>query len=252
MDGRARAGPARRNAPARCSPCGARSRSPDGRAPSRVISRSRVTLATIEAAAIDSTSASPRDHRLAVAAAVDAVAAVDEHELRPHRQRRDRARQRPQRGAQDVVAVDARGRAERDRDLRRWRRSSRRASRASSASSFLESLSPRGMRLGSRMTAAATTGPASGPRPASSQPATGQTPLASARARAGTSGAAAARRAAGGALHAESLWRLIWPCARQCARSPQSQRWKIIASENRGLGRTERCGHRAAVHITLS
>ena len=32
------------------------------------------------------------------------------------------------------------------------------------------------MRLGSRMTAAATTGPASGPRPASSQPATGQTP----------------------------------------------------------------------------
>ena len=29
-----------------------------------------------------------------------------------------RARQRPQRGAQDVVAVDARGRAERDRDLR--------------------------------------------------------------------------------------------------------------------------------------
>src|SRR5271166_2070873 len=32
------------------------------------------------------------------------------------------------------------------------------------------------MRLGSRMTAAATTGPASGPRPASSQPATGNTP----------------------------------------------------------------------------
>src|SRR4051812_18476434 len=32
------------------------------------------------------------------------------------------------------------------------------------------------MRLGSRMTAAATTGPASGPLPASSQPATGNTP----------------------------------------------------------------------------
>ena len=57
------------------------------------------------------------DHRLAVAAAVDLVAAVDEHELRPHRQRLHRARQRPQRGAQDVVAVDARGRAEGDRDL---------------------------------------------------------------------------------------------------------------------------------------
>src|SRR5437879_3808416 len=37
------------------------------------------------------------------------------------------------------------------------------------------------MRFGSRMTAAATTGPASGPRPASSQPAMGQMPLASAR-----------------------------------------------------------------------
>ena len=32
------------------------------------------------------------------------------------------------------------------------------------------------MRLGSRITAAATTGPASGPRPASSTPATGKTP----------------------------------------------------------------------------
>ena len=68
------------------------------------------------------------------------------------------------------------GRAEGDRDLGAWRRSWRRASRARRRSSFLESLSPRGMRSGSRMTAAATTGPASGPRPASSQPATGQTP----------------------------------------------------------------------------
>jgi hypothetical protein len=33
-----------------------------------------------------------------------------------------------------------------------------------------------GIRFGSSTTAAATTGPASGPRPASSQPATGQTP----------------------------------------------------------------------------
>ncbi len=43
-------------------------------------------------------------------------------------------------------------------------------------SSFLESSSPRGTRLGSSTTAAATTGPASGPLPASSQPAIGQTP----------------------------------------------------------------------------
>ena len=39
--------------------------------------------------------------------------------------------------------------------------------------SCLESSRPLGMRLRSRMTAAATTGPASGPRPASSTPATG-------------------------------------------------------------------------------
>ena len=57
------------------------------------------------------------DHRLAVAAGLDAVAAVDEDEPRLDRQRRDRARQRPQRGAQDVVAVDARGRREGDRHL---------------------------------------------------------------------------------------------------------------------------------------
>jgi hypothetical protein len=39
--------------------------------------------------------------------------------------------------------------------------------------SFLESFSPLGMALGSRMTAAAVTGPAQGPRPASSTPQTG-------------------------------------------------------------------------------
>src|SRR5207237_10070731 len=50
--------------------------------------------------------------------------------------------------------------------------------------SFLESFRPRGMRLGSRITAAATTGPASGPRPASSHPAIGQMPrLSAARSR---------------------------------------------------------------------
>ncbi len=43
--------------------------------------------------------------------------------------------------------------------------------------SFLESSIPSGILSGSRMTAAATTGPASGPRPASSVPATGQRPF---------------------------------------------------------------------------
>ena len=51
---------------------------------------------------------------------------------------------------------------------------------------------PLGIRLGSSTTAAATTGPASGPRPASSQPATGQTPrLISARSRRKPGGASA-------------------------------------------------------------
>ena len=51
---------------------------------------------------------------------------------------------------------------------------------------------PFGIRLGSSTTAAATTGPASGPRPASSQPATGQTPrLISARSRRKLGGATA-------------------------------------------------------------
>ena len=51
---------------------------------------------------------------------------------------------------------------------------------------------PLGIRLGSSTTAAATTGPASGPRPASSQPATGQTPrLISARSRRKLGGATA-------------------------------------------------------------
>ena len=58
--------------------------------------------------------------------------------------------------------------------------------------SRLESSIPLGIRLGSSTTAAATTGPASGPRPASSQPATGQTPrLISARSRRKLGGATA-------------------------------------------------------------
>ena len=58
------------------------------------------------------------DHRLTVAADIDLVAAVDEDESRPHRQRPHRVSQRPKRCLQDIVAVDARDRAERDRHLR--------------------------------------------------------------------------------------------------------------------------------------
>ena len=59
----------------------------------------------------------PRDYRLAIAAGIDLVAAVDEDEPRPHRQRRDRARQCPQRRLPDVIAIDAGPRAEGDADL---------------------------------------------------------------------------------------------------------------------------------------
>ena len=98
-------------------------------------------------------------------------------------------------------------------------------------SSFLESSSPRGTRLGSRMTAAATTGPASGPLPASSHPATGHTPrLSAARSRRkvgrifssanGNRGAAASPPP--GFLRAE-LSRLM---ARSCLPRRPSQ-WKV-------------------------
>src|SRR5262249_20735613 len=58
------------------------------------------------------------DHSLAVAAAIDAVAAVDEHELRLDPKASDGARERPQRRPQDVVAVDAPRRRKGNRDLR--------------------------------------------------------------------------------------------------------------------------------------
>ena len=119
-------------------------------------------------------------HRLAVAAAIDLDMCRRRRRAAAHRQRLDRARQRPQRGAQDIVAVDALDRAEGDRHLRRG------------ADFLVQLLALRGVELlgivepardalGSRITAAATTGPASGPLPASSQPATGKMPLLSAR-----------------------------------------------------------------------
>ena len=112
------------------------------------ISRSRVTLATIEAAAIESTSASPLITALHSQSTVDAVDAVDEHELRrapaapSRRAPAPRARRRGCCRGRCAPAARSRPRPA------RWRRSSRKAPRASSAFSFLESLSPRGMRFG--------------------------------------------------------------------------------------------------------
>src|ERR1700737_1434429 len=73
-----------------------------------------------------------------------------------------------------------------------------------SGDSRFESSMPLGIRLGSSTTAAATTGPASGPRPASSQPAIGQTPrLISAR----------SRRKLGGATAMTPFGSLAWSLA---------------------------------------
>ena len=116
------------------------------------------------------------DHGLAIARHIDAVAAVDEDELRADRKRRDRARQRPEARPAGYCRGRCAPASRRRPRPRRSRRCVDKVFRARPRSSFLESLRPRGMRSGSRMTAAATTGPASGPRPASSQPATGQTP----------------------------------------------------------------------------
>jgi len=71
----------------------------------------------------------------------------------------------------------------------RLRKFLRAASRASAGSSFWNHLGPRGTRLGSSTTAAATTGPAAGPLPASSQPAIGQKPAFDRRALAAEGGA---------------------------------------------------------------
>ena len=57
------------------------------------------------------------DHRLAIAGNRDAIAAVDEDQARPGRQRAHRARQRPQRSLANVVAIDPGRRRERHRDL---------------------------------------------------------------------------------------------------------------------------------------
>src|SRR5262249_50759501 len=58
------------------------------------------------------------NHGLAVAAGIDAVASVDEHELRPNRQACDGTRERPQRRSQDIVSVNAPWRRNGNRDLR--------------------------------------------------------------------------------------------------------------------------------------
>ena len=88
------------------------------------------------------------DDGIAVAGQREPVAAVDEDVLWHFRQRVHGARQRPQRGAQDIVAIDPRRRGKGDREGRRSRRSSRTAPRASRRSGAWNRRCPSGMRVG--------------------------------------------------------------------------------------------------------
>ena len=197
MDGGPELDQARGSAAARCSPCGARSRSPDGRRRSASSGgrappwrRSRRPRSTPPARRRTpppgnrSRRRCGRCRRRRRAAAAPAA---------------PRPRGRAPRAMPGGCCRDRCGRATRRRRRpARSRRCAHRAFRVRRAVSFLESSSPRGMRWGSRITAAATTGPASGPRPASSQPATGKTPrliAARSRRKVGRSGASLKRQA---------------------------------------------------------
>ena len=172
-----RAGAGPRDARARRSPCGSRSRSPDDRARGGTSAgratpwrRSRRRRSRPRCASPPITASQPQ-------ADVELVAAVDEHMLRPVRQRMHGLRQRPERGAQDVVALDPRDRGDGHGHLRGRADLLEQLLARARASASWNRRDLLGMRFGSRMTAAATTGPASGPRPASSQPATRRMPF---------------------------------------------------------------------------
>ena len=130
---------------------------------------SRAVLATIEAAAIEATAARRPAPRTGGHARPAGTVAVDQRQV-GRAGSPATARHRQVRGAQDVELVDLGDAGMGDRDHGRAPDRRVRASRRF-AVTCLESFSPSGMRTGSRITAAAVTGPASGPRPTSSIPA---------------------------------------------------------------------------------
>ena len=206
-----RAAPAPRRARRCRSPCAGRSRIPDRRRTRFCIRRSRTTLATIEAAAIEATMPSP-----------PMIGAFSHSESRGRRGRppaRARAgaaaRARPRAsahrlGAQDIVAVDARRRRHGERDFggRADFLIERLAAGGRKALGIVEARAARGRDRGSRRRP-----PPARPRaaPASSQPATGAMPRSQPRAK------SAQRLASSRATH--------WPLPAQCAApgDPQSQ-----------------------------
>ena len=131
-----------------------------------------VTLARIDAAEIDlhhrvAVDDRPRPARRAWAAGCRRPAPWP-----ASAQALDGAPHREHGGVQDVERVDLLDAGLRPpRSTAPWRGSGRTAARAAARVSTLESARPRMRLRSSRITAAATTGPASGPRPASSTPA---------------------------------------------------------------------------------
>ncbi|QTK79447.1 hypothetical protein AT6N2_C1753 [Agrobacterium tumefaciens] len=145
--------------------------------PARSIIRSRVTLATIDAAAME------RERESPLMTALDSQV-MPGGRSRPSASTRaggisrpSTARRMASRLARRIFIVSIRpGPEEATETIELSMIWTNRLSRFCFVS-FLESSIPLGILSGSRMTAAATTGPASGPRPASSVPATGQRPF---------------------------------------------------------------------------
>ncbi len=174
--GRARRAPGTPDGLRSGSPCGARSRSPGTAAATRVMKASRAVLARIDAALISPTRASPP--MMASNSQLRPSIAAPGHRL-PSTQTRPGATASPRIARRiasseasrmfktSISAASTQPMAQALALLR-----TRAASRSRPADdSCLESRRPAMGRRGSRITAAATTGPARGPRPASSTPA---------------------------------------------------------------------------------
>ena len=162
---RGRSGAARPSAPASRSPCDARTRTPGNGAARSSRSRSRYTFATIEAAAIEAQSASPWiDGKLRPPDPGHRDGVADQDLGLRARSASTAIRMAGEARAQDVADVDL-ARADDSDAERRSRAGGPRASSRSraAASSFLESSRPGRTQSSGRMTAAATTGPASEP-----------------------------------------------------------------------------------------
>ena len=127
--------------------------------------RSRVTLAMIEAAAIETERASPSTMRVAGAGQRRRVVAVHQREGGRERKRPHRARHGQMRRLADVDEVDFVHARFADADTAPHVHDARVSASRASAVICLELLRPLGMRLRSRITAAATTGPGERPAP---------------------------------------------------------------------------------------